>query len=669
MGKVVSRYCNICNRLITPREIERDEAIVYGTHAYCSKCKQEVMPIIEALRKRMGKEERKSRTGAHQRPTRPRRQQRDVVKTQVFFRRPPRRPAPEVVPVDEPVTEAQVVSEAPTEADGTELEPVDLGSLGKVGEEVPLPPGPVKVGGKLIKVAPEGVEYAAPAKRRPSQSAPRVLPADGGKRRTSPRGGTRRITRRHVPSAHKPARPREPEEPVKPVGEGASRIGLVLLLVVALAGGAGAGLYYALRKSPPKPPDGNGRTDDGGDRTTPSRPAEWKEKLESLRRRAETLSTLEEHERLRAELASLAKKAGADAEEEVASVRLRLDRWLDARARRQYETVMDLYKSMLQADADDVSRLRETLNRFDVRFAGTEWGRRMEAEKKRLEKSEEVLGRLREVLGKAEADLSSGKPAEAAKRLREFSFRQKEVVPEILRESEVRRQAMLKRAEDAVKQGLQRRLKAEVEWPNLRRQVDDLTAKHRFGEAEERLKRFRRAYEGSGFEGKVDAALARVAAARRAHELRTALVNGETRKGFWKHNDSLKVERGGGALELSAAEGEGRLWLAVEGLSSYSAELRLVRLAGVPRIEAPADSMTPTTAAEIPLVETAFPAGVEVLLTLRVSGRRVIYTVKMRGAEPTRSVARARGEGGGFVIVLPAGARLRLVSVRLTEQK
>lgn len=56
---VVSRYCNICNRLITAREIESGEAIVYQTYYYCPKCKQEAMPIIEAIRRRQEREKGK----------------------------------------------------------------------------------------------------------------------------------------------------------------------------------------------------------------------------------------------------------------------------------------------------------------------------------------------------------------------------------------------------------------------------------------------------------------------------------------------------------------------------------------------------------------------------------------------------------------------------------
>jgi DNA-directed RNA polymerase subunit M/transcription elongation factor TFIIS len=56
---VVSRYCNICNRLITVREIETGEAIVYQTYYYCPKCKKEAMPIIEAIRRRQEREQEK----------------------------------------------------------------------------------------------------------------------------------------------------------------------------------------------------------------------------------------------------------------------------------------------------------------------------------------------------------------------------------------------------------------------------------------------------------------------------------------------------------------------------------------------------------------------------------------------------------------------------------
>jgi hypothetical protein len=56
---VVSRYCNICNRLITAREIESGEAIVYQTYYYCHKCKKEAMPIIEAIRRRQEREQEK----------------------------------------------------------------------------------------------------------------------------------------------------------------------------------------------------------------------------------------------------------------------------------------------------------------------------------------------------------------------------------------------------------------------------------------------------------------------------------------------------------------------------------------------------------------------------------------------------------------------------------
>lgn len=62
---VVSRYCNICNRLITAREIESGDAIVYQTYYYCPKCKEEAMPIIEAIRRRRGDDEAEEEEEKH----------------------------------------------------------------------------------------------------------------------------------------------------------------------------------------------------------------------------------------------------------------------------------------------------------------------------------------------------------------------------------------------------------------------------------------------------------------------------------------------------------------------------------------------------------------------------------------------------------------------------
>ena len=170
----MSHYCNICNRIITPREIETGQAIIYGTHCYCPKCKKEVMPIIEAIRQKLegGKPEKKKRgretSGVEfiepvkprpkrTRAPRPFKLKRrpvqrhhptEIATTEIFLRRPRpsnKRAEPVEPPIATPVREEK---KSEVTEDGLEIEPIDLDSLGKVGEEVPLPPDSTEVGGK-----------------------------------------------------------------------------------------------------------------------------------------------------------------------------------------------------------------------------------------------------------------------------------------------------------------------------------------------------------------------------------------------------------------------------------------------------------------------------------------------------------------------------------------
>jgi len=232
MGKVMPRYCNVCGRLVTPREIERGNAIVYGMHCYCSKCKEELMPIVEALKKRSQKEDARTKQQKRKRA-----KLQKATRTQVFFRRseaPKRRkPAFKHPPVkSEPVgTKAVKAEDSPQSAHNTALEPVDFSKLKPVGKEVPLPPGPVKIGGKLIEVTPDGIRQQI---RPPRGSAVR------------PPHSRRPTTRHHIPHRPPTKRDNEKSPPPPPQTKPSGLFGRRLTLILLVFGIGGGFSYYFL---------------------------------------------------------------------------------------------------------------------------------------------------------------------------------------------------------------------------------------------------------------------------------------------------------------------------------------------------------------------------------------------------------------------------------------
>ncbi|RKY19686.1 MAG: hypothetical protein DRP63_00085 [Planctomycetota bacterium] len=192
MGKLMPRYCNVCGRLVTPREIERGNAIVYGMHCYCAKCKDELMPIIEALKKRSQKENAQKRQQKQKKA-----KLQKATRTEFFFHRPDvrkrrepamRQPSAASEPVKAEVVEAESV---PQNAYDAELEPVDFSKLKPVGKEVPLPPGAVKIGNRLIEVTPDGIRQQISPPRGPSVRSSRTR-RPSTRHRISPSSATAR---------------------------------------------------------------------------------------------------------------------------------------------------------------------------------------------------------------------------------------------------------------------------------------------------------------------------------------------------------------------------------------------------------------------------------------------------------------------------------------------
>ncbi|RKY15821.1 MAG: hypothetical protein DRP82_00740 [Planctomycetota bacterium] len=272
MGKLMPRYCNVCGRLVTPREIERGNAIVYGMHCYCAKCKEELMPVIEALRKRLQKQDAQQRLQKQKKA-----KLQKATRTEFFFDRPvlakrqeppSRRLSTGTEPGRTRVVKAEVASQ---NARNVGLEPVDFAKLKRVGKEVPLPPGAVKIGNKLIEVTPDGI--------RQQMSPPR----DPVMRSSLPQ----RISHHHRASSSSPAeasRDKSRSASTKRSGLSGTALTVILLFI-----GIGVGFSYYFLVCRHHSADSSASGSDDGRQS--GREQRLAQQIQALKRQVETLST------------------------------------------------------------------------------------------------------------------------------------------------------------------------------------------------------------------------------------------------------------------------------------------------------------------------------------------------------------------------------------------
>ena len=377
MGKLMPRYCNVCNRLVTPREIERGDAIVYGMHCYCSKCKQELMPIVEALRKRSQKEH--SRT-EQQKQKRVRLQK--AARTQVFFRRPeaPKRRKPPLKrpPVKSVAAQAEVAKAegAPQNAPDAELEPVDFSKLKPVGKEVPLPPGPVKIGGKLIEVTPNGIKQ-------------RISPTRGSTARPP---HTRRSSTRHRISHRPPAKRHAEESPPTPPPTKPRKISARTLTIILLIIGIGGGLsYYFLihRRGSDSSSDAAGRRQNEEERQVAQR-------IEALKRQVRALSTPSDWLSLKRRIRKLLDEVEDSQKARLERLLAEGDAWFSWQAQEAWNRVRaKLYEAIKQAAADPnyIPQLKKVL-KLDPVFRGSAVWQQFTQQVSRAAKTEEIWRRF-----------------------------------------------------------------------------------------------------------------------------------------------------------------------------------------------------------------------------------------------------------------------------------
>jgi len=655
MGKVMPRYCNICNRLVTPREIEKGEAIVYGMHCYCSKCKQEVMPIIEALKKRAQKADTSSRMHKPKKP-----KLKKVARTQVFFQRrtPPRpkqeppskkaAPVPheaevvEATPV-EVVEEKAVAAEAVEEptSERVELEPVDFSKMGPAKEVAPLPPGAVKIGQKLIEVTPDGIRQEISPPRGPTVRPP---------------AGKRPTTSRHL---RRPARKEEVELPPPPAPTKPSRTSgttIALILIVALIGG-GLAYYLLIHRPAHRKPITQDTTPRGSQESQ-----EVAKKLDLLRRRVEALSNPADWPPLKRQLRSLLIEADPHQRTRIHMLITQGDVWFTEQARSAWESAKARLKEAIRRASVDPSlipQLKEALKMDEV-FRDTPFWKEREKQLARIRKTEEVFGTYQKLRRRIEEKVKKRLYDEALSLLEEIKFKREEVIWDALaflrreRERIERLRDERRRLEEA------RRAEAEREWERVKADAERMAARRKFDIALQFVRAFISAYAGTGLEEKARALLKKIQHRKTAWELSTLILQGTLRKGYWQ-TDDISVEKQNRGLRISAGTKEGRLLLTAD-LNNAAVLMRIRRLAGTPVLTIPKTSSKRL----IEMASTLFPHGRDVTLKLLIRNRQLFYWIGT-GQNLTPYAPEPIEGTDGLAIILPSGSSLLLLSVKVSR--
>ncbi len=657
MGKVMPRYCNVCGRLVTPREIERGDAIVYGMHCYCSKCKQEVMPIIEALKKRSQKED----TQTKQKKQKKARLQK-ATRTQVFFRRPEtlkqRKPTFKRPPVKSEPVEAEVVEEPPVEAEivepegalqnasNAELEPVDFSELKPVGNEVPLPPGPVKIGGKLIEVTPDGIKQQISPPRGPTVRTPH---------------SRRPTTRRHIP--HRPPPKKHAEElPPPPPPTKPSRIsgGTLALILLILGIGGGLSYYFLIHR---RHSSNSSKSGTAGAQQN-EKEKQVAQKIEALKEQVRTLSNPSDWLSLKRQIRKLLIEVEGSQKARLERLLTEGDAWFSEQAQEAWNRVrakLDDAVKQAAADPNFIPQLKKVL-KLDTAFRGTAVWQQFMRQVSRAAKTEEIWQRFLQQRQKIKDLIRRKHYEEALAILDRLRADSDDAFTRALAFLESERQRIESIREQEERMAEQRRREAEREWARIKQDIARVLKERKFEVALQFVRAFLAAYKGTGPDKDAAQMLANIEAQKRAWELHTLIHNGQFRKGYWQ-TENLTVKKTPSGVLVSAHDRDGKLTLSAD-ISNAEIFICLRRVKGKPAISLPKSASTPI----IDMVTTLFPENRDVYLKLEIQDRRLIYRIGTDKESLIPYAPEHISGTDGIVFLLPAGSALLLKSVTVTRR-
>lgn len=679
-GGVVSRYCNICNRMITPREIETGQAIVYGTYYYCSKCKKEVMPIVEAIKRRLEEAEKKEEKEKVEvepvvefieppksepkrtRTPRPfrlkrrhtRRHRTGVAKTEIFLKRQlPRakqRP-PVAVPVAQPAD--RVEEEVKVTEDGIAVEPIDLDSIERVGEEVPLKPGAVSVGGRRIELPTEDetAKHAEPHRAHYRPSHPSAHARSTVHHRPSPKKAPPLPQERIVPVHHAPKHSRTPYI-------------ILLLIVLAIVGGLAFYYGYYLPGKAYEEQENERKAQEEERR----KKREERRLLDDLNKKLHSVKTLSDYRELSKAIIDAENTISApDHKRRLAEIKRDLNRWFKTEAERIYVDTMNRYRRLLSIPETELSALLSVLHSYPEEFAEKEetkkWRKKLQAESEKVKKTQSILERYEALLPALKEKEKAGKYKEALRLLDSLVYSPEEVLDRFLRPIVAERKrltGLLKGRERAEAERRERALKA---YRTLMVDVKEALEKKDFERAEEMLKEFLREHPNTEVAAEADSQLSVIGQQKRKWVLAN-LFNGSSLKYLRiKSREGYDLRKR--TLVIEPEKEDFLAFFGYEDMRNIEVLIEFVLFKGSFRlfILSRKDDISSSLSQEVryPLVQM----NMKMRISITTTGRKVLITFLHNNMTlPTKEAPNSSGSLG---ILVPKGSRLYINRITIKE--
>ncbi|MCX7704393.1 MAG: hypothetical protein N2234_09935 [Planctomycetota bacterium] len=679
VGGVVSRYCNICNRIIALREIETGRAIIYGTHCYCEKCKQEVMPIIEAIKKRFEEEKKaeevqvvveavegieevkpvEKRVSRYKTPLpfklqhRPgRARTKDVAKTEIFLKKPPlaARKGGEVAtakavevpvakPIEMPVAKPVETSSPPAAEvteDGMVIEPVSFDSpLDEVREEKPKT---VK-GGEGVKAHSEKVAHHPKVSQHPLPHKT-DLPLPDEK----------------IVAAH--------SEP-KPVNKS-----VYVILVLTLLAIAGALIYYYSYYIPRCLEEEERRR-----KAEEEKKREWikleQKIIEDLTSKVFAISSLSDYEKVKREIEEVEsgqKITTVDSKTKLEEMKGRLSEWMRNEAERAFNEVESRYRLHLAAPTAKLSEILDILKSYPEPFLreplAKKWVERLKGEMVKVEATERILKefeRIRPSLAKLEDEKSYKKALEL---LDGLHYEKEKVLERFLKPllaEKLRFEQLLERQDRAE---VERRERARRAYEGLLKEVEEAVKENRFDRAKEMLKGFVEMYPETGADREALAKLDEVCRKERQWVLFNIFDGSSLSNLRVTGKGKPKLEEK--VLKVETEEGECSIFFGYEDMGNVEVQLEFVLLEGSFKILlfVRDDREEGAVGQEIkhPLVKLKEKMSVSIKTS---SGGGVLTFLHNNMRLSVKGVGRDKGAMGLFI---PKGARLHILRISAAEK-
>jgi|GEM_PF-3007687 len=686
-GGVVSRYCNICNRIITPREIETGQAIIYGTHCYCAKCKEEVMPIIEAIKRRFEEANKKEeaapevkatveqeatpevgtaevkRISRYKTPLPFRLQHRpslhhtkDVgAKTELFLKRPAllkkkreiqnavptAQPVaqPSEVPVAQPIVTAHTVAHPPSAPtvteDGLLVEPVSFDSPNDTEKKEPSSAVLEKEDVPVVK------EVKSPPHPKPAPHPP-------------PHKTELPLPRENIVVVHQEKKP-----PSKAMY-------LILVLVILIVAG-GLGFYYGYYL--PEKEKEEKQKQDALARERQERARKEREIIEALNKQVLGVSSFAEYE--------ASKKALDEAEtglilleskNKIADLRNRLTEWLGNEIERVFNEIMNRYKIRASMSEAKLSELLEVLKSYPEQFAqeplAKNWINKLKEEKEKVEATQQILNRFEELQLKI-AQLEEKKEyKEALKLLDTIQYSRDKVLERFLKPLAQEKGRIERMLAEYDKAAADYRNRAKKAYESLLTDVERGIQEHNFEKVKQMLKEFWEKYPDTGVDREARTKFDSVVQEERKWILANIFNGTSTALLRIQGKDTPKLHEK--ILKVEPETEDTILFFGFDDSKNIEAEIEFILIQGSFKFIFLAHDDKPETGVQqevkYPLVEL----NQKMRVSVKTAGETVVVTFLHKNMKV--SLKSTSGDTGSLGIIVPVRTKLHIVRISIVEK-